>query len=1109
MPVTPTESRDKIERIIEAFEEAWLAGAKPRIEDFVKNADAPRREVLVELAFTDLEYRLRGGEKAVPEDLRRRFPELASDAAAWRSLIAEEFRQRRRMGQDPSREEYRQRFPELKDDLESALAEGESKFDTILPVRAPEADEKLLPTVGGTRYRVQRKVAEGGMGYVARIVDNDFDRPLAMKVLGESLKGVKELEERFFREARITGQLQHPGIPPVQEKGRLEDGTPYYIMKLIKGHSLQKLLRDRSSPKDRLGHFLGIFLNMCQTMAYAHSRGIIHRDLKPANIMVGAFGEVQVMDWGLAKVLRTGIATPDTAQNIGGDSNTLHIVQAQTSVGKYTEMGAVMGTPGYMPPEQARGETDKLNQRCDVFGLGGILCDILTGKPPFVNSANISGIKRAMMGDLTETFARLDQSGMDADLIALAKRCLAPEMAERPADANAVAEAVVAYQAQAEERLKQAELEQARLVTKAQQEKVRRRDRRILGSCIAALLIAGAFAWQWHREKLAAEHLEQSVSTAVQSVRQIDNAVSLVDYAAGLLQKGNLEDSRKTLDQAKLVADDARKNMDTSRLAEADVKNVDERFTSYAERFKAADKNLRLAQQLALGFEGRQALKESDYDGRVKAVVVFGKAGPRIYERAFADYGAPVTRGEAADVAKQLAAFPHRDSLGLALADWMLLERAPSTVKRLFEVAEAIDPDPVRSRLRKGILNAEADDLVALGNDLAPASQPPMFSVLMSDALHGVQRYDEALRYLTHARDEIPNDFWINHMLGVFIRALDAERITEAIARAESAYVLRPKASFVTNGLVNSFVIARRFDQAELACRRFLEKVDPRDARVRALLADVYAHQGKLAEAEDQLRIGLGFHPDSGFLNASLARVYGNQGKHQDAGKVAQQTLDAHPGFVYAISPLGYAQLHLKQHELALETAEYLIAYNPKQADGFELAAQAMVQLGNQKKAEEYAAKAVAREPKHFSPHRTMGYVLFAQRDYRQGFRSYQTSANLFVGPLPFLKDPARELAQQNMYPEASWLYAEIVKRDPADKAAWDGLISILQVTRETTQTKEHLGPAYAKLSPEQTKRFEAIPPLPRGAANASANVSRAPNAQQESFAPASPKRNR
>jgi serine/threonine-protein kinase len=161
-------------------------------------------------------------------------------------------------------------------------------------------------------------------------------------------------------------------------------------MKLVKGQTLASLLSERQNPQQDQAKFLGIFVQICQTIAYAHSRRVIHRDLKPSNIMVGAFGEVQVMDWGLAKVLaQGGVADEKKSEDIHREAS---IIRTRRSTGSdvpgglssQTQMGSVLGTPAYMPPEQALGEVDRLDERADVFGLGAILCEILTGKPPYV-----------------------------------------------------------------------------------------------------------------------------------------------------------------------------------------------------------------------------------------------------------------------------------------------------------------------------------------------------------------------------------------------------------------------------------------------------------------------------------------------------------------------------------------------------------------------------------------------------------------------------------------------------------------------------------------------------------------------------------------------------
>ena len=171
------------------------------------------------------------------------------------------------------------------------------------PLVRPSSPE--MPRDAG-RYQILGEIGRGGMGAVMKGRDPDLGRDLAVKVLLEEHRDAPDLVRRFIEEAQIGGQLQHPGIVPVYELGSFSDQRPYFTMKLVKGRTLAALLEERAGPGTDLPRFLGIFEQVCQTVAYAHARGVIHRDLKPSNIMVGSFGEVQVMDWGLAKVLPQG-----------------------------------------------------------------------------------------------------------------------------------------------------------------------------------------------------------------------------------------------------------------------------------------------------------------------------------------------------------------------------------------------------------------------------------------------------------------------------------------------------------------------------------------------------------------------------------------------------------------------------------------------------------------------------------------------------------------------------------------------------------------------------------------------------------------------------------
>jgi len=270
------------------------------------------------------------------------------------------------------------------------------------PLCNPASPE--MPPAADRPVRVQLlgEIARGGMGVVIKGRDPDLGRDLAVKVLLESHKENSDLVRRFVEEAQIGGQLQHPGVVPVYELGTLGDRRPYFTMKLVKGQTLADLLADRTSPADDLPRFLSIFEQVCQTMAYAHARDVIHRDLKPSNVMVGSFGEVQVMDWGLAKVLLKGGVVADAAAGRVEVHQTVIATGRVGSESNLSQAGSVMGTPAYMAPEQARGEIDQIDERADVFALGSILCEILTEQPAFVGRSAGEMHRKAALGDLAE-----------------------------------------------------------------------------------------------------------------------------------------------------------------------------------------------------------------------------------------------------------------------------------------------------------------------------------------------------------------------------------------------------------------------------------------------------------------------------------------------------------------------------------------------------------------------------------------------------------------------------------------------------------------------------------------------------------------------------------
>jgi tetratricopeptide (TPR) repeat protein len=374
------------------------------------------------------------------------------------------------------------------DDLTHSVTDQDATTGGELTLTATGAP----PPTGVGRYELGDELARGGMGVVYRATDTAFGREVAVKVLQERYGPRSAGARRFADEARITARLQHPAIPPVHDMGTLPDGRPFLAMKLIHGRTLAELLAGRPDGADDRGRFVAVFEQICQAVGYAHAHHVIHRDLKPANVMVGAFGEVQVMDWGLAKILAGGAATaPQESPELSDHFEPPGGEDAATTA--QTVTGSVLGTPAYMPPEQAAGEVEKIDARSDVFGLGAILAVILTGKPPFVGDTAEGTRQVAAKGKVADAFARLDGCGADQGLVALCKRCLCPEQAGRPADAGEVAKAVAELRQAADERARRAERDRA--AAEARSAERRKRRRVMLGAAaVLALAVVGGLA---------------------------------------------------------------------------------------------------------------------------------------------------------------------------------------------------------------------------------------------------------------------------------------------------------------------------------------------------------------------------------------------------------------------------------------------------------------------------------------------------------------------------------------------------------------------------------------------------------------------------------------
>jgi hypothetical protein len=288
------------------------------------------------------------------------------------------------------------------------------------------------PEVPGERFHLGREIGRGGMGRVLEATDRQFRRTVAVK---EMLSvGDPHAKRRFLTEALVTGNLEHPGIPAVYERGDRADGSSYYAMRLVSGRTLEEALDEARSLDERV-RLLPAVVKVAETVAYAHDRGVVHRDLKPQNVLLGRHGEVFLLDWGIAKV--RGLTSTDPT---GGD----------VSDGVNTQVGSVMGSPMYMAPEQARGDTDAIDERTDVFALGTMLYHVLTGRAPYQGktvrdlAAQAVEARPPAVTDLVP--------GVNPELSAICAKAMQRDPAERHRSALELAAALQSFQSHAAQR---------------------------------------------------------------------------------------------------------------------------------------------------------------------------------------------------------------------------------------------------------------------------------------------------------------------------------------------------------------------------------------------------------------------------------------------------------------------------------------------------------------------------------------------------------------------------------------------------------------------------------------------------------------------------------
>jgi serine/threonine-protein kinase len=862
----------------------------------------------------------------------------------------------------------------------------------LWPAAAAGVEPRGVRRLG--RYEVFEEIAQGGMGVVLRARDPELNRDLAVKVLRPGLRDCPEAVRRFVEEAQITAQLPHPGVVPVHDIGRDEQGLPFLVMKLVRGRTLEELL---AGPRDEQARWLGVFEQVCQAVAFAHSRRVIHRDLKPSNVMVGRFGEVQVMDWGLAKVLTTA--------SRGSQPPEISEVQTvrQLEAGAYTQ--GALGTPSYMAPEQAGGEWERVDERADVFGLGGILCAILTGRPPYEGTSREEVMGKALRGEVAGAFARLDGCGADAELVALAKECLSPEIAQRPGDAGAVARRVAAYQQGVQDRLRSAERERAAADARAEEAKATARverarvqaERRALRRTVALVSVvvvafavgAGVAAWDQHER-------------ATRRARAESEAEGALGEAARLLHGEAEESSRdpERWQQTVSLAAAALQRAEAALATAAVNQELTERVGALRAQVEQKGRDSRLRVELDRIRLEETALKERRFDA---AALV-----PR-YRLALTSYGLDL--GDAAAAAARVRASPLASELLAALRDCVRGTTDATERKRLAAVLQAADPDAGswRRRWQQAAQMQDGPALAALARQAEARALPAADVVNLALDLQRFQEVKTAAELLRQGQACYPQDFWINHNLGIVLGKLTPPQREEAARYLTAAAALRSQSPGVWLNLGLALHDKGEIDAAIRCYRRAID-LNPGYADPYNNLGNALKEKGELGEAIRSLRRAIDLQPKLAPAHHNLGLALEAHGDVAGAIRCYTKAIDLDPKFAHPHAALGWVLLRKGKPHEAIRCLRRATHLDPKDALAHIRLGAAHWKKGEVDEAIRYFRRGLELDPRNPYAHYDLGGALFARGEFTAARQAVRRCLEL-VPP----QDPNRHHALQRL----------------------------------------------------------------------------------------------
>jgi serine/threonine-protein kinase len=833
-------------------------------------------------------------------------------------------------------------------------AEQSPRPGSASPVEPGPAARRAWPAVAG--YEILGELGRGGMGVVYRARQVALDRLVALKmILAGDHAGEQQLA-RFRTEAEAVARFQHPNIVQIHEIGET-DGLPWFSLELCEGGSLADQLDGTPRPARPTARLVEV---LARAIHAAHRQGIIHRDLKPANVLLAAGDTPKITDFGLAKRLDGGTGP--------------------------TASGAILGTPSYMAPEQAGGQGREVGPATDVYALGAILYELLTGRPPFKAATPLETVLQVRSHEPVPP-SRL-QPGVPRDLETIVLKCLHKEPARRYASAEALADDLRRFQAGQPIR--------ARPVGPVERGvKWVRRNPLAAGLAVAVLLLVlgGGGTGLWWRE-----HQVQQAQALGEQARAVGADLKEV---ARLLRGGKPAEAGTVLVRAE------------GRVA-----------GGAPEPLQAEVRQMREALDVAGELDRISARKATLVDGRFDWA-----SADRDYARLFQERGLAEEGEDPGPAAERIRGSPIQTQLVAALDDWALSARNQTRRNWLLRVARRVDPGVWSDRFRDAEVWGQREVLERLAREAPVAELSPRLVLALGETL----RLHEAdpIPLLKAAQRRHPADFWLNLWLGAVLQIRSTEKPEEAIAYCRAALALRPDESVAHSNLGTALAAQGQVDEAIEHWRKALA-INPTDPGAHFSLGTALLPRGQVDEAIEHCRqaVALGHSDAAAHNNLGLALKAG--GQVDEAMASYRRALAIDPRCAAAYVNLGQALGDKGQVDEAIEHWHQALAIDPRRVEAHSNLGQALKGRGRVDEAIEHYRQAVALTPRDAKVHISLGVILCdVKHDPDGAIPCFRQAIALDPGHAPAHYNLGNALMGKGQTDEAIRCYRQALEIDP------------------------------------------------------------------------------